>query len=192
MAQQEAVHRSDDPAPEANQRGVTVRSVIIGVATALFIQGWGIYSRRLIRSSSMTSAFLSPALFVAVLIVLFVLNPVIKAIKRSGGLNPREVLTILAVGLVGGAPVAPLLAFITIPYYFATPENQWEKLLHPYLPSWVAPLDVDGAVTLLFNGTPEGGAVPWGAWMVPMFWWLLLCSASPVIPAGVCVWNPWC
>ena len=157
------------------RRGVTGRSIAIGLAVALFIQGWGIYSRRLIRSSGMTAGFLSPALFVAMLIILFLLNPVLKRVGRPGGLSLREMLTIFAMGLVGGAPIAHVFAFITIPYYLATPENQWGTLLHPSLPSWIAPLDVDGAVTLLFNGLAGGqGEIPWGAWVVPMFWWVLL------------------
>ena len=127
------------------RRGVTGRSIAIGLAVALFIQGWGIYSRRLIRSSGMTAGFLSPALFVAMLIILFLLNPVLKRVGRPGGLSLREMLTIFAMGLVGGAPIAHVFAFITIPYYLATPENQWGTLLHPSLPSWIAPLDVDGA-----------------------------------------------
>ena len=187
MAQHESVHQQEDPMPEARQRGVTIRSAIIGVATALFMQAWGIYSRRIIRSSGVTSAFLSPALFVAILIVLCVVNPIIKSIRRSGGLSPREVLTILGIGIVGGAPIAALFAFITIPYYFATPENQWGTLLHPYLPSWIAPLDTDSAVTLLFNGIPEGTALPWGAWVVPMLWWLLLFGVLAFAAASIAV-----
>ncbi len=155
-------------------RGVTGRSIVIGLVVALFVQGWAIYSVRVIRSSYITSGFLSPALFVAMIFVLCLFNPILKWIRRSGGLSLQEVITVFAMGLIGGAPINTLLSFITNPYYFATPENQWEKLLHPYLPSWIAPLDVDGAVTLLFKGVPEGGDIPWRAWVVPMFWWTLL------------------
>ena len=157
------------------RRGVTVRAVAIGLGVALFIQGWGIFSSRVIRSSGVTAGFLSPALFIGILLVLFILNPFLKRVVRSAGLSLAEILTIFAMGLMGGAPIAALYAFITIPYDLATPENQWGALLHPHLPSWVAPLDVDGAVTLLFNGLPGGqGAIPWGAWIIPMFWWVLL------------------
>ena len=168
-------------------RGVTVRSVAIGLTVALFVQGWSIQSARVIRSSRIDAGFLSPALFVAMLLVICLLNPILKSVRRSGGLNARELLTVFAMGFVGGAPISSLFSFTTIPYYLATPENQWEKLLHPYLPTWIAPLDVDGAVTLLFNGIPEGGQIPWGAWVVPMLWWILLFAVLAFAAASLSV-----
>ena len=94
-----------DSIPEAasglERRGVTMRAIAIGLGVALFIQGWGIFSSRVIRSSGVTAGFLSPALFIAILLVLFVLNPFLRRVVRSAGLSLAEILTIFAMGLMG-------------------------------------------------------------------------------------------
>ncbi len=172
-------------APGIKRRGVTARAVVIGLILTLFIRSWAIYSARVVHSSGVSAGFISPALLVALMIVLCLVNPILKWRRRSAGLSLQEVMTIFAMGLVGGGPIS--LSIISNLYYFASPENQWEKLLHPYIPSWIAPLDVDGAVTLLFKGVPEGGDIPWRAWVVPMFWWMLLFMVLAFAGASIAV-----
>ena len=48
----------------------------------------------------------------------------------------------MAIGLVGAAVpayglVSYFLGMISIPYYLATPENQWGNYFHQYLPDWL-------------------------------------------------------
>jgi hypothetical protein len=68
---------------------------------------------------------------------------------------------------------------------FAKAENKWLDFLEPYLPSWFSPALMDGgkyqgagydAVQNWYVG--NGGAVPWGVWIVPLVAWGLLIFVS--------------
>jgi len=100
-------------------------------------------------------------------------------------LTRNELLVVLSMGLVGAAvPAYGLTSFflgmISVPYYRATPENQWADLIHPHLPTWLTPSNEGGAMRWLFEGLPQGHAVPWDVWIVPLFWWLSLIAAITV------------
>ena len=36
-----------------------------------------------------------------------------------------------------------LLPIIAGLYYYATPENKWQELIHPHAPKWIAPQDME-------------------------------------------------
>ena len=57
-------------------------------------------------------------------------------------------------------------------FYYATPENDWVDLIHPYMKGWIAPLDGE-AVQHFFEGSPAGVSIPWGAWIQPLCYWAL-------------------
>ena len=159
---------------KAAARGVTARAIAIGLSVAVFVNGWSLYSTWVIRSSNLGYGFLSPPMLIALLLVVCVVNPILKWVRPGSGLSIGEMLTIFAMGFVGGAPITGLISSLVKPTYFATPENQWATLLHPHIPSWIAPSDVDGSITLFFKGVPAGRKIPWGVWAVPMLWWVLL------------------
>ena len=58
-------------------------------------------------------------------------------VYRPLGLHSAEIALILAMGLAAtGFPifiVYYLIYTITLPYYYATPENRWEEFIIPYL-----------------------------------------------------------
>lgn len=66
-----------------------------------------------------------------------------------------------------------LIGTMVYPYYFATPENRFAELLHPYIPSWMVPQD-EQAIKDYYEGLPKGGQIPWEAWLEPMGYWLAL------------------
>jgi len=66
---------------------------------------------------------------------------------------------------------------IAAPFYLDTAENGWRELLHEHIPSWIALRNEDGAAKLFFEGLAPTEPVPWGAWVVPMFWWTTLICA---------------
>ena len=43
-------------------------------------------------------------------------------------------------------------------------------ILYPLIQRWMVPQDAE-AIKSFFEGLPEGGSVPWGAWLVPMLAW---------------------
>ena len=69
-----------------------------------------------------------------------------------------------------------LLPIISGALYYATPENEWAQLVHPYLPSWLVPQSAE-AIKYFYEGAPRGYALPWRAWLVPLAAWLPLILA---------------
>jgi hypothetical protein len=68
----------------------------------------------------------------------------------------------------GGLPF--ITGSATFPFYMATPANDWEHRIWPYLPLWLRPSDMQ-AITWYWEGLPAGVAVPWAAWKWPLLAW---------------------
>ncbi len=95
-------------------------------------------------------------------------------VLRRLGIRRREVMGVymfmtLAVALTSGAAMRFFLPALTVPYYFASPENRWAEF-HKFIPGWAVPHG-DEVIRQYFEGS-ETGAVPWGAWIQPLAVWL--------------------
>lgn len=64
-----------------------------------------------------------------------------------------------------------LLPIISGSMYYATPENEWAELVHPYIPPWLVPQDFN-AVKYFFEGSPRGSGIIWSAWLIPLAAWI--------------------
>jgi hypothetical protein len=73
--------------------------------------------------------------------------------------------------------VGTMLAILSAPYYGASPENDWEASIHPYLPDWVVPRPDHEAMRWFYEGLPSGHGIPFGAWIGPLGWLLSLVLA---------------
>ncbi|MCS7224550.1 MAG: hypothetical protein NZ959_08345 [Armatimonadetes bacterium] len=78
-----------------------------------------------------------------------------------------------------------LIPMMGHPFWFATPENRWSDLFHPYLPDWLTVRDRD-----ILRGYYYGGASFWEPvvflnWLTPLLWWLLFVSSLLVISGGL-------
>ncbi len=178
-----AVLRATDEHKQAMPRGtVTVRAVAVGVAFAVAVNAWLTYAEYIIRSSQMNLSHM-PVSFIALYVVtILILIPLRFA--------EAELVTILSMGLVAAViPTNGLTGFwlgvLTAPYYFATPQNRWESLVHPHLPDWIAPHDTNRAIEWFYNGLPPGESIPWDVWIVPAAWWLSLIGA--VLVLSLCI-----
>ncbi len=94
---------------------------------------------------------------------------------RKFGVRRKEILGVyafltLAVALTSGAAMRFFLPALTVPYYFSSTENQWEKFFK-YIPDWAVPHG-DELIRQYFEGA-EAGGVPWEAWAQPLAIWLL-------------------
>lgn len=177
---------SDAPGPE----GVTPRAVLLGLVLVVGLDVLAIYVRYVLHASLMSYSHIPMAM-----LIVFVLMMVGGAVvSRLTGvvLSSSEWHTILAMGLVGAAiPVyglsGYLIGYMAAPFYFATPENEWDKYLHPYIPDWLVPSNEGRAVSWFYEGLPQGAEVPWGAWLLPLFWWVTMIAAAFVALACVAV-----
>ncbi len=187
----QSIESSPLPAGLPEGRGPTLRAVGVGLAVIALINVWVAWSEYIVHASRMNLSHFPLAFYVLFL-------GVILAGRALGRVHPRlgftrqELLTVVAMGLVGACVPASgltgfLLGVIATPYYFATPENQWGAYFHDHIPSWIAPPDLGGAVQSFFNGLPAGAPVPWGVWVVPLFWWFLFIGGVVLVSAGLAV-----
>jgi len=132
-------------------------------------------------SSEITWSYMPVVAVFPFFVVVAVVNVALKALRRAWALRPAELVVIFGMALVSaGTPlflVGFMLALMGSPYYGATPENRWAELLHPHLPHWAFPSDGAHAMQWFYEGLPSGAAVPWGEWLAPLGWWLLLVGA---------------
>lgn len=148
--------------------GVTLKAVLVGLFVVGFINIWSTHAEMYVRSSRLTLAHFPLALF-AVLLVLLALNRWLK-------LTAQELLSVIAMGLVGAViPVEGVVGFlvgiISSFTYFASPENQWADYLLPFIPNWLVPQGSASIWTQFFEGTGLERGIPWSMWVLPLFWW---------------------
>ena len=156
---------------------MTPRAVILGVLWVLGICIGGNYSNYMVGSSEPTwSHFPSSVGCPFVFLVLF--NALLRRFARRWALEAGELIVMLVMGLVvTGIPVfisGSLMALISAPYYSATPENGWEGLIQPFLPSFGIPQPEGDALRWFWEGLPAGQSIPFEIWLGPLFWWLSL------------------
>ena len=123
-------------------------------------------------------------------VLTLILNPLLKLIHPRAGLNRGELLVVYVM-MVMASPIPTLfvgkfLSAISYPYYYATPENEWRKLIHPYIPDWLMVHNVD-IVKKFYEGGGRNEPIPWAAWQpvflawLPFVWALFLVMISLMI-----------
>jgi len=180
------------PAPVSRRaRIVTPRAVLLGLTVTVAVNYWITYSEYISHSSRMNVSQFPLALF-AVFAAVVVGNGLLRRACPAAGLARGELFLVLSMGTVAAIiPTAGVAGFLigvmASPYYFASPENRWGEFILPHLPSWIAPMDRGKAMTWFFEGVPKGEAIPWSAWVVPMFWWLMVLMAVAFVCACLMV-----
>lgn len=178
--------------PEAapKDRGVTPRVVLLSLFLAALF-GWLIAVIDYRQANTFLGAtHLPPGAVGALLVLVIIINPLMWLL-RLRRFSRNEMLTIYLISLfattvagIGGNNYWTI--FIIGPFYYATRENGWRETFGD-LPWWMTPaLRRDGSynapvVDGWFNGIKPGEAIPWDAWMVPLFAWSALMLATYVM-----------
>ncbi len=164
-----------------------VRAVVLGAFFVVLVSVWATYSEFIVRASRLNMSNFALALFVPFVLCALIVNPVLKAKKSEWAFGRSDLLVALTMGLASAViPAADglpgyLLGILAAPFYFATPENGWAPYLHNHIRPWMAPSEDGRAMTWFFEGLPPGQAVPWGAWVLPLFWWLSFIGAAACV-----------
>lgn len=108
-------------------------------------------------------------------------NVLAAATGRPLALNRGELLVTYVMMIVAcSIPTMGLTEYLlpVLPgaYYYATPENDWANLIHPYIPSWIAPQNPEW-LKYFYEGAPKGFSIPWGLWIRPLAYWILMLAA---------------
>ncbi len=190
-AQTVRVSEAEAPFADAQGRaGVTIRAVLLGLGLVVGLDFLAIYVRYIFHGSLMTYSHIPMSMLIV--FTLMMMGGAVFSRFTGIVLSPSEWHTILVMGIVGAAiPIfgisGYLLGYMAAPYYFATSENEWDKYIHPYLPDWLIPNDTGNTISWFFEGLPRGAEAPWGAWVLPLFWWTTMITAAFLVLACVAV-----
>jgi hypothetical protein len=161
-------------------KGCTAKALIVGLVGALCVGLGSPYNDMIIKGSRMAIWNVTPAATFLFFVLVAVVNVLLGFIHRRLALQRGELavvyfLMLVANTLPGRGFSGYILPVITAAYYYATPENDWAKLLQPYLPRWTGPQD-QGVIWRFYEGDPTG-RIPWGAWLSPLLAWLVFALA---------------
>lgn len=145
----------------------------------------------IIKGALLAHNFNTPAALFIFFVFILVINLGLGLAKRSWALQSPELATVYIMAMLATAiPTIGfseyLLPIIAGFYYYASPENQWENIIHPYLPDWLVPHDSE-AVRYFYEGLPEGMSVPWDVWLEPILYWCLFILAVYWVSACIMV-----
>ena len=146
-------------------RGVSLRAVLCGAALALWIGVSLPYTNMVIKGAVLAHNHNAPAALFVFFLFVGLVHTATAAIKRGWRFSRGELATIYIMALI--ATVIPTIGFseYLLPIiagfsYYATPENAWGDLFHPFLPRWAVPQDED-AIRHFYEGLPQGMPLPW-------------------------------
>ena len=165
------------------RRGLTWRSLLIGIAASAFLGDWTQYAELIIHGTQLSFTFPPIGGFFIFLCIFVFFNVVLRAIHRPLSLTTPELvviftITTMASGIASQALAQIMIPMIAGPFYYASPENNWDRLLLTHVPDWMAPTD-PFVIRGLFEGWPL--PVPWREWLGPLGWWTVLVLASYVV-----------
>ena len=171
------VPSEDDP----SSRRISLRAILTGILLCGVIGAGLPYTEFVLKGTQLGTNSSTPAAFFLLFILLLMVQPVLGTVRRTWLFTRQELLAMTVMMMI--ATVIPtrgftalILAVISGAFYYATPENHWEDKLIPDLPTWIVPGDVE-AIKMFYEGLPQGQPVPWGAWVAPLAWWLVLMAA---------------
>lgn len=172
--------------PSGRERGVTPRVVLLSLSLAVIFG----YALPVIdykwANTFMGAQHLPPGAVGVLLLLVLVVNPLLRRLsaKQNGrwGFSRNEALTVYITCLFsslvpGHGSENFVIPNLIAPFYFATRENKWLEFLQPHLKPWLTPaLNADGSLNTAvpsgwYMGLSNGQSIPWGAWLVPLFFW---------------------
>ncbi len=173
-------------APEVRVRRMPV---LLAAATLVFACIAATFLEFRTRSAHMAMANL-PLVVLLPFVFWLLGNTLLKRFAPRFSLTSAELRMLLCVLWVGGSFagynwITQWVGAMTAPRYYASPENRWQELIFDYIPWWMYPSNFPGVVEGFYLGLEEGAALPWGAWVSPIFWAGSVGLAMTAIGLGV-------
>ena len=174
----QAVLEASEPR-QGDMWSITPRGFIVGCLMAATIAIAVPYGGMVIQGSRLGLSACTPAAFFLFFVFLLTVQVVLGVLNRAWLLKPGELIVVfimmtMATAIPTRGVVGMLLPMITGTFYFATPENNWAELIHPFLQDWMVLFDAD-AVKGFYEGTSS--EIPWGLWAPLLLRWLLFFAA---------------
>ncbi|MBT6146179.1 MAG: hypothetical protein HOH74_12155, partial [Gemmatimonadetes bacterium] len=122
----------------------TPRAFVIGGLLAVFLAFACPYTVFLHHTAGMAADFITAGAVFLFFLLTFVVNSLLRLFSGDLALRPGELILVYTMMIVASAIptwglVANLLPILSGVYYYATPENNWAGIIHPFIPQWAAP-----------------------------------------------------
>ena len=151
---------------ETKVTGITPKSLFLGVLCSFFLNVAGPYTVFVLHTAGMSADFITAGAVFLFFILVGGINSLLKLIGREWALSTPELVVVYIMMIVASVPptwgLMGNLPSILGGNYYATPENDWERLIMPYVKDWLIPSD-PMAAKYLYEGLPKGMPVPWSA-----------------------------
>ncbi len=169
-------HRIGPQGAQQGTHGVRARAVLLIVALVPASVFFGVWNMWVAGGAGSLDSLIEVA--VAGLAILTGVNAVLKSRRPSWAFSGGEIIAIyMALVFSFGMTSSPwdwggsVATVITWPIWNAGPENQWQDLIWPNLPTWLTVTNRD-----VLEGFFVGGASPYSravleAWLRPALWW---------------------
>lgn len=170
--------------------GVTARSVVVGAALCFGLGYVEPYAILIVQTHSLAFDMSAPGAVFAFFVLVGVVNLGLRLVGEGWALNRAELVTVYVMMLIASAipsrGIMVLIPVLAAPYYYRTPENEWNEYILPFIPEWLTPDDWS-ASKFLYEGLPQGMSVPWGAWLQPLLIWFSFFIALYVVMISMMV-----
>ena len=159
---------------------LTARGILVGSVLSLFIAIGIPYGSMVIQGSRLGLSSATPAAFFLLFVLLLTAHLILGLLRRSWAFSRGELVTIFIMMAVATAiptrgVVGMLLPMITGTFYYATPENQWTDLIHPFLSDWMVVHD-PATIKAFYEGSSDS-TIPWHVWLPPLLRWFVFYAA---------------
>ncbi|MCY4351804.1 MAG: hypothetical protein OXC45_01705, partial [Gemmatimonadetes bacterium] len=166
---------------EQKRSVITVRAVVLGVATGILLNTYTNYTGMVLVNSALVKSQL-PMSMLLPFVGWIGINLVLRFFWPRIALSSSELVLIYSMSwIVGTIPVAGWATYwggiVSSPTYYASPENRWEEFLFDVMPWWVLPQVSEGSITTFYEGLPPGESIPWISWIGALGWWFSLSIA---------------
>ena len=124
--------------------GPSLRALLIGALGSLVIGAGVPYCNMVLHGSRIAAYFNTPAAIILFFFLVLIVNTALGLVRRTWMLRQAElgliyIMWVVATAIPEWGLTAFLLPDITSAIYYATPENNWNELLLPYIPDWIIP-----------------------------------------------------
>ena len=164
-----------DPEPSVEETGsaFTFRAFALGTFLAAFIGGGVAYSTLYLQGSFMALGFSTVGAVCLLSLLAGLINPLLKLCGTQGLRRGELLLVYIMMVMASPIPIvfsSKIISQLAAPFYFATPENNWQSLIHPHIPHWMMPRQL-GDAQFFFEGMGADYVVPWKAWLLALAAW---------------------
>ena len=162
---------------------IRLRAVIIGLFLSALICALTPINNIYDQGTPLGGGHFPLAPFYILLLTTLLAGLVSRLLPRARLITGMELLVVwmqmvLASGIAYTGLTRTFFINLTVPFQFATAENNWRETLQPLLPPWLYP--GEGAVSGLYNGLKGGrdmgwleliANIPWHDWLHPLIAW---------------------